>query len=290
MPFKPLFLALVVLLAAGSLPVAHARNINAKYYFDLWTTDNGLPQNSCSAILQTHDGYLWIATADGLVRYDGARFIVFNQGNTPGIIDNRCLRLVEDRTGVLWILNQFGLMSYRDGVFQSHTAANGVPEGVFQFFEDNHDGLILISNRGIFLWRDGRSSRLDPEGFVPIGSFGYKDRAAGIWFNMGTAVVCLTSDGRVLRYPNPPEQPNPPERPVTRVNCMCEDSGGNVWFGTYTGLHRLIGERSCAMTLQAISHGSRQPVSPKMPEERFGLVPWLEGSSSSLSTTRQPSR
>jgi ligand-binding sensor domain-containing protein len=238
--FKPLFLALTVVLAAGFLPVAQAQKNVSKYYFDLWTTDNGLPQNSCNAIVQTRDGYMWIATADGLVRYDGARFIVFNQGNTPGINDNRCLRLMEDRTGALWILNQFGLTSYRDGVFHSYTAGDGLPEGIFQFFESD-DGLTLISNRGIFLWRDGRSSRLDPEEGVPRGSFGYRDRSGGIWCNIGAALVCLTADGRFVRYPNPPGRPNPPERPFTWVNCMYEDSGGNLWAGTYTGLFRLVG-------------------------------------------------
>src|SRR6266481_5950090 len=54
------------------------------YLFDIWTTDNGLPQNSINAILQTKDGYLWLATFDGLVRYDGVKFMVFNTANTKG--------------------------------------------------------------------------------------------------------------------------------------------------------------------------------------------------------------
>src|SRR5438045_3012156 len=51
---------------------------DAQYHFDVWTTDNGLPQNSVSAILQGRDGFLWFTTNDGLVRYDGVRFTVFN--------------------------------------------------------------------------------------------------------------------------------------------------------------------------------------------------------------------
>src|SRR5689334_15506965 len=62
---------------------------SAQYQFDSWNTDNGLPQNSVNAILQTRDGYLWLATSDGLVRYDGVRFTVFNKGNTDGILSNR---------------------------------------------------------------------------------------------------------------------------------------------------------------------------------------------------------
>ncbi len=48
-----------------------------EYQFDRWTTDDGLPQNAINAILQTQDGYLWLATFDGLVRFDGLQFTVF---------------------------------------------------------------------------------------------------------------------------------------------------------------------------------------------------------------------
>lgn len=242
MSFKLAFLALCIVISAGIPRIASAQRSARTYYFDSWTTDNGLPQNSVNAILQTRDGYLWIATTDGLVRYDGARFTVFNQGNTPGINDNRCLRLVQDRAGVLWILNQFGLMSYRDGNFHSFTTADGLPEGIFQFFQGD-DGLILVSNKGIYFWRDGRSSRLDHEVEFPIGLFGYKDKSGNIWFNAGSAVVRLTADGKLARYPNPGGPPNPPEHPITWLNCMCEDSKGDFWAGTYTGLYKFTGEK-----------------------------------------------
>src|SRR5262252_10660563 len=158
---KLAFPSLCFVLAAGHL--ALAQNAAGRYYFDSWTTDNGLPQNSVNAILQTRDGYLWVATADGLVRYDGVQFRVFNRGNTPGINDNRCLRLLEDRAGVLWIQNQFGLMSYREGEFHSYTVEDGLPERISAFFEDDSGGFIMISNAGLIRWRDGRSSRIPNE-------------------------------------------------------------------------------------------------------------------------------
>src|ERR1043166_9554726 len=73
-----------------------------QYNFTSWTTDNGLPQNSVYAILQTRDGYLWFTTLDGLVRYNGAQFTVFNKANSPGIKSNRFSSLFEDRDGALW--------------------------------------------------------------------------------------------------------------------------------------------------------------------------------------------
>src|SRR5215470_6074651 len=76
---------------------------SAEYRFDVWTADSGLPQNSVRAIVQSMDGYLWVATQDGLARFDGVRFTVFNKGNTPGITTNLFISLYEAPDGDLWI-------------------------------------------------------------------------------------------------------------------------------------------------------------------------------------------
>ena len=55
----------------------------AQHQFESWTTENGLPQNSVNDIVQTRDGYLWLATFGGLVRFDGIRFVIFDR-STPG--------------------------------------------------------------------------------------------------------------------------------------------------------------------------------------------------------------
>src|SRR5687768_10152954 len=55
---------------------------------DVWQLEQGLPQNTVYAIAQTPDGYLWLGTAEGLVRFDGVRFQVFDRRNTPDIPSN----------------------------------------------------------------------------------------------------------------------------------------------------------------------------------------------------------
>jgi ligand-binding sensor domain-containing protein len=62
-----------------------------------------LLQNSVRDILQMRDGYLWLTTFDGLGRFDGVRFTVFNKSNSPGIITNRFVNLYEDAQGDLWV-------------------------------------------------------------------------------------------------------------------------------------------------------------------------------------------
>ena len=67
--------------------------------FKTWNTENGLPQNSIQAITQTPDGYLWIATRDGLARFDGIRFKIFQKSNTPELPTNRLWDLFADDYG-----------------------------------------------------------------------------------------------------------------------------------------------------------------------------------------------
>src|SRR5437588_2529782 len=90
----------------------------AQYRFDVLNTDTGLPQNSVYAIRQTRDGYLWFTTLDGLVRYNGAQFTVFNKANTKGIKSNRFIYLYADRDGTLWAgTEDGGLTRYHNQTF-----------------------------------------------------------------------------------------------------------------------------------------------------------------------------
>lgn len=92
----------------------------AQYRSEIWTTENGLPQNSITAILQAKDGYIWFGTFGGLVRFDGIKFKIFNTINAPAIKSNRITALYEDKNGTLWIGSQSGnLISYKDEVFTS---------------------------------------------------------------------------------------------------------------------------------------------------------------------------
>ena len=77
----------------------------------MWTADDGLPQNVITGIHQGRDEYLWIATLDGLARFDGVRFTVFTKRNSPGIETNRFTCLFEDPRGDLWLGTEIGFVT-----------------------------------------------------------------------------------------------------------------------------------------------------------------------------------
>jgi ligand-binding sensor domain-containing protein len=129
-------------LLALSLCTTPAR---AQYRFDHWTADNGLPQNSVRDIVQTRDGYLWLATLDGLVRFDGVRFTVFNKSNSPGIISNRFLQLYEDGQGDLWAITESsGLTRQQQGRFTTYTTAQGLPDNSIKSIGGDGQGRLLM--------------------------------------------------------------------------------------------------------------------------------------------------
>ena len=98
-----------------SAPAALA---SAEYQIDVWRADDGLPQGTVTSVVQTPDGYLWFGTQNGLVRFDGMAFRVFNANNTPAIKNNRVVQLFVDPEGTLWVgAEQGNLVRFQDGQF-----------------------------------------------------------------------------------------------------------------------------------------------------------------------------
>jgi len=81
--------------ASEPAPTAYAERI--------WGMQDGLPEQVVQAFAQTKDRYLWIGTTGGLLRFDGASFILYNRENTPAFTDNNIFFLTATRDNTLWI-------------------------------------------------------------------------------------------------------------------------------------------------------------------------------------------
>ncbi len=161
-----------------------------------YTTSNGLPQNTVSAIAQTRDGYLWFGTYDGLVRYDGVRFTIFDKGNTPGIRSNQIISIREDSEGTLWIgTGEGGLIRYRHGVFTSFTTSEGLPDNYVGRLENTPDGLIVFMRGVPHRWTGEKAVPLDP---IVLSEF--IDSRGARWTRRVDRLV-RTSKGRETSFP-----------------------------------------------------------------------------------------
>src|SRR5438309_1432576 len=80
--------------------------------FDVWQVDeSGAQQEPVTAILQSRDGYLWLGTYHGLIRFDGVRSVVYDSGNTPGLQNGLVTSLFESSDGVMWIGHETGQLT-----------------------------------------------------------------------------------------------------------------------------------------------------------------------------------
>src|SRR5262245_17324296 len=196
-------LAAVRLLSVGILlafsPGAAAQG---SYRFDVINTNNGLPQNTVRAILQTRDGYLWFTTFDGLVRYNGERFEVFNKANSKGITSNRFLSLYEDVDGALWIgTEDGGLTHYSNGRFRTYTVDDGLPSTLVHAIRRTSDGdLLVVTPPGV--------ARLKGDRFESVPASDYPPHlvtpgpSGDTWYRAGTTLQ-QKRDGRVTSYAVP---------------------------------------------------------------------------------------
>src|SRR5438477_10846816 len=145
-------LCLILLLCFGcrlALALDPARDLS-QFNAQVWLTENGLPQNTVHSIAQARDGYVWIATEEGLARFDGIRFTVFDKQNTPELKTNDIRVLLEDRQGALWIGTTDGLVRLSEAKFTAFTTRDGLPSNVIDALCEGYDGsLWLATSAGV---------------------------------------------------------------------------------------------------------------------------------------------
>ncbi|HWP41632.1 MAG TPA: two-component regulator propeller domain-containing protein, partial [Blastocatellia bacterium] len=197
----------------------------SQYRFDVLNTDNGLPQNSVYAILQTRDGYLWFTTLDGLVRYDGARYTVFNRANSKGILSNRFSCLYEDTDGTLWACAEdAGLTRYRDGVFTTFTTEHGLPSTQAVAVRRTDGGeLLVMTAGGSARFLDGRFEVIATDPRDPHYQIGTPGPSGNLWYRVGAELRRLR-DGQETRYRVPEGG-----RKTSLLSQVYEDRQGRLW-------------------------------------------------------------
>ena len=236
-------LAACALVGAASLPARalDPAKLVTQYALDRWTTEKGLPQNVVQALVQTRDGYLWLGCQEGLVRYDGARFVVFDRRTTPGLPDHSIWSLFEARDGTLWIGTAGGLVAHRDGRFRAVAPSAGVVTAIAQ----DHAGTLWFGGTsGLKRLVPGR----DPSSFgaadgLPSDTITalHVDRAGAVW--AGTTGGLVRWDGTAFRV-----LPAVAKYGRFVVRAVTEDRAGQLWVGTQSGLLQLTGERAAWYT------------------------------------------
>ena len=230
----PLFRALLRQSALLCLCAGTAIAQHGAYRFDHWTTDDGLPQNTVTSVVQTRDGYLWLTTFDGLARFDGVRFTVFDKSNTKGISANRFTNLYETGDGSLLIATEDGgLIVHRNGVFTNYTTADGLPSNqVLEFFPDFDGEPVIATPKGSVYLRGGKIVPAPPQ---------YQDPKQKLYLAPSGARVTIEAGG-VTRVKDAGATHYPIKLTLGDLFAPVmpyEDSRGNLWIRQGPNLYRL---------------------------------------------------
>jgi ligand-binding sensor domain-containing protein/signal transduction histidine kinase len=207
----------------------------ATYVERTWQVQDGLPEQTVQAFAQTRDRYLWIGTTGGLLRFDGARFVLYDRDNTPAFRDNNIFNLMVASDDSLWIASEGGgLIRYKDGVFRSFSAKDGLINDFVRVVYQDSKGLIWIgTDNGLFRVSGDRLERVDNVDSIPsIAVHAIHEDANGRIWAGGSKLLRINGN-------NAQEYRLQGEGSQNRVKSITQTQDGTIWVGAIGGLYRM---------------------------------------------------
>ncbi len=206
------------------------------YMIRSWQLQNGLPEESVQAFAQTPDGYLWVGTTGGLLRFDGASFRLFNHANTPAFGEDDVFSLLTDRDGHLWIgTSGAGLIEWQNGAFRAYPTEKGQSVAYVRALAQDSSGQLWVATDGGLFWVKGdRLVRVDRALGTAISDAHavLQDHTGRVW--AGGSHLYAFGNGRSREYLLPGNDNR------NQVKSLAETADGTIWVGTVSGLYRLL--------------------------------------------------
>ena len=238
----------ILLLCAVLLPAQdqQTRRPLSQYVHDHWTEKDGLPQNGVYRLMQSRDGYIWFGSEEGLVRFDGVRFTVFDRTNTRGIKSAWIRFLLKDEEGGVWISysanSGTGAARYIDGTVRDYSTKDGLRSNNVWGVHGTRDSSkwFIHGAGGITRYKDGVMSGYGrAEGLPSDTVYAVSDDSKGnLWFATPRGIVRHGGKSTTLFS----TQNGMPKNRVWRIgnigDCVFEDSRSNIWMATDSGLVR----------------------------------------------------
>ena len=238
---------LLVALVASDVLASEPGLPLARLGHDHWGARDGLPEGPVFAIQPGSDGFLWLGTQVGIVRFDGARFALFAEGE-GGLQQHSYARdLIEDSRGAIWAALVGGVARYQQGRFTFFAEQQGLEHPFVYAVAEAPDGSLWVGTGGSGVWRlrDDRFSH-HPAYRVPglpaqVNALAV-DRHGTLWAATGDGVLALgTAPRRFTRADG---------LGSTVANTLLVDHRGDVWVGTRAGLSRFDGARFRTYTVR----------------------------------------
>jgi signal transduction histidine kinase/CheY-like chemotaxis protein/ligand-binding sensor domain-containing protein/AraC-like DNA-binding protein len=126
----------------------------SQYTRKIWTTMDGLPVNHALDITEDNQGLIWLATNEGLVRFDGISFFTYNRANVPILDRSRIHRVVPNKSGVYFLTESSGLYQYKQGKIEKIDQNFGVITNIFMHAKA--DLLYVLTSDKFYVLRDNQ--------------------------------------------------------------------------------------------------------------------------------------
>lgn len=211
------------------------QSANGSYTRRVWRNGDGLPEDFAQSIAQTPDGYLWVGTSGGLVRFDGASFAVFNREQSSAFKDDSIYCLQVSRDGTLWAGTEGGgLIRYKDGIFRAFGASEGLTNGFVRvILEDASRRLWVGTDDGLFQLENERFNRIDERNGIPHMSVNAicEDRNGRLLF--GGWGLLIVQGAEKQYYKSGESQAD------NSIRTLCQTASGDLWIGTIAGLRKI---------------------------------------------------
>jgi ligand-binding sensor domain-containing protein/signal transduction histidine kinase len=238
--------AALLLLASTRTPALDPNRSLKEFGHQTWVTENGLPQNTVQAIIQTRDGYLWIGTQEGLARFDGLNFTVFDKKSVPAFKSNDIRFLHEDQQARLWISTSYGLVCFHNGQFTSFTENEGLPDNsVGPVVEDNSGNVWIGTAGGLTRFENGNFKTFTTDQGLTRNVIQVLYARANGAIVVGTSAGFQIFDGDQFTSLHVPADMLP-----ANITSIAETNSGLLWLGTLDGLYQVDREgRTLTVTL-----------------------------------------
>ena len=251
-PSKLLLAVLTMVCFAASANALSPNKAISEYIRDRWDAAAGFPGGPVNGFAQTPDGYLWIATEKGLVRFDGLNFVLIEHSESSTVPFGPVLGLALDTSGRLWIRLQGPTLMVRDrsGAFRSVTPDASQAETDITAMCTGKNGELLIAGltNGMFRDKNGKFVTSATRDELPRLVISMIELADGVdWLGTREQGLYSLNGQRVSRFVG--------ELPDKKVNVLLSLNGRDLWIGTDKGLLRLDGkELSRISTSEALQN------------------------------------
>lgn len=212
--------------------LAQEITLDPSFVMDSWTVDDGLPINTIVSIIQSSDGYLWLGTFNGLVRFDGITFKTYQAAEYPGLVSNRIIDIYQAKDGSLWLeTEQNQVIIFKDGVFKRLTAEDGLNGSRVTLVHGDNAGNIWVGTESGISKYDGVTfSPFNPD-LINKGVYQvFVERSGAVWFTN-------LRNNNFSRYENGIVQDFGLKNISSKVSKIKETDDGTIWLGLDRNLY-----------------------------------------------------